>query len=56
MPRIGTTLQVLQLDILPSVETLKRQCAQYEEWARLETRSKQVQTLLTAWEYTECNR
>ncbi len=48
--------QVLNDDILPSLEQLRKACGQYQEWAGLVSQCERLRNLLVAYDYTECTR
>lgn len=47
-------LQVLQGDIVPSLELLRQQCGQYNEWAKLSSRAEQLKRIIVAYDFCEC--
>lgn len=47
---------VLNDDIQPAVEKLKKQCGEYNEWAELSSCSARLKRFLVAYDYTECRK
>ncbi|GAX82646.1 hypothetical protein CEUSTIGMA_g10072.t1 [Chlamydomonas eustigma] len=45
---------VLNDDIKPAVEKLKKQCSEYNEWAELSSCRERLKRFLVAFDYTEC--
>jgi len=47
---------VLKDDILPSLELLRKQCEQYNEWAALSSNKERLRRFLVAYDYMECSK
>lgn len=45
---------VLNEEIQPAVEKLKKQCSDYNEWAELSSCRERLKRFLVAYDYTEC--
>lgn len=48
--------QVMNADLLPSLETLRKQFGQYNEWAGLASSRDRLKRICTAHSYCECQR
>ena len=46
--------QVLQGDIVPSLEVLRQQCGQYNEWAKQSSKAEQLKRIIVAYDFCEC--
>jgi len=49
-------MQVLQADIMPSLEQLRQQSGQYEEYTKASSKAEQLKRIIVAFDYTECLR
>ena len=47
---------VLNEEIQPAVEKLKKQCSDYNEWAELSSCRERLKRFLVAYDYTECRK
>jgi structural maintenance of chromosome 2 len=47
---------VLNEEIQPAVEKLKKQCSEYHEWAELSSSRERLKRFLVAFDYSECQR
>ena len=47
---------VLNEEIQPAVEKLKKQCSEYHEWAELSSSRERLKRFLVAYDYSECLR
>ena len=47
---------VLNEEIQPAVEKLKKQCSDYTEWAELSSCRERLKRFLVAYDYTECRK
>ena len=47
-------IQVLQGDIVPSLDLLRQQCGQYNEWAKLSSQAEQLKRIIVAYDFCEC--
>ena len=47
---------VLNEEIPPAVEKLKKQCSDYNEWAELSSCRERLKRFLVAYDYTECRK
>jgi hypothetical protein len=46
--------QVLNHDILPSLELLRGQCSQYKDWTEASSRLERLKRILVAHDFCEC--
>lgn len=46
--------QVLDVELRPNLETLRKQCGQYNEWASLTANRERLKRFCIAYDYVEC--
>ena len=45
---------MLNADIQPSIELLRKQCSAYNEWSQLQSQLERLRRILIAFDYCEC--